>query len=108
MTDTATPILSSPTIPSPAPVTGAQKRELKARAQLLDAVVRIGQAGVTAAVIASLEEALALHGLVKVRFSEFKDQRDALARQLATETGSQLIQQVGNVAVFFKSQPPQN
>ncbi len=90
---------------SPATLTGAQKRTLKSRAQLLDAIVRVGHAGVTDAVVASLDEALLLHGLVKVRFSEFKEQRRELAQQLAERTSSFLIQQVGNVVVFFREQP---
>jgi RNA-binding protein YhbY len=41
---------------------------------------------------------------VKVRFAEFKEQRGELASQLAQRTTSHLIQQVGNVAVFFRAQ----
>ena len=85
-----------------APLTGAEKRALKSQAQLLEAVVRIGQAGVTEAVIASLNVALEQHGLVKVRFSDFKEERRTLAPQLAEATRSILVQQVGNVAVFFR------
>ena len=83
-------------------LTGAQKRALKSRAQLLEAVIRIGQCGVTDAVIQSLASALEQHELVKVRFSNFKEERKTLAPQLAERTSSALIQQVGNVAVFFR------
>ncbi len=86
-------------------LTGAQKRELKSQAQLLEAVVRVGQAGVTPAVIASLDAALHQHSLVKVRFSDFKEEKRTLIPQLAEGTGSTLIQQVGNVAVFYRKQP---
>jgi RNA-binding protein len=84
------------------PHTGAEKRALKSEAQLLEAVVRVGQAGVTDAVISSLDVALEQHGLVKVRFADFKEERRTLAPQLAEATRSFLIQQVGNVAVFFR------
>ena len=86
------------------PLTGAEKRALRARAQLLDAVVRVGHSGLTDAVVASLDEALLQHGLVKVRFAEFKEQRAELASQMAERTASHLIQQVGNVVVFFRAQ----
>ena len=95
---------TSATIHSPTPLTGAEKRALRARAQLLDAAVRVGHAGVTDAVVASLDEALLQHGLVKVRFSEFKEQRAELASQMAARTTSHLVQQVGNVVVFFRAQ----
>lgn len=81
---------------------GAEKRALKARAQSLEPVVRIGTAGKTDAVLRSLEEALVLHELVKLRFTEFKDEKKALAVELAEETQSALVQVVGNVAVFYR------
>ena len=84
-------------------LTGAEKRALRSRAQLLEAVVRIGQAGATEAVVASLNDALEQHGLVKVRFSDFKEEKHTLAPQLADQTGSTLIQQVGNVAVYYRT-----
>lgn len=83
-------------------LTGAQKRALKSRAQLLEAVIRIGQSGVTDALLQSLDKALSQHELVKVRFADFKEERKTLAPKLAERTSSALIQQVGNVAVFFR------
>ena len=83
-------------------LSGAEKRVLKGKAQLLEAIVRIGQAGVTEAVLASLDSALQTHSLVKVRFTGFKEERRTLAPQLAENTGSTLIQQVGNVAVYYR------
>jgi RNA-binding protein len=83
-------------------LTGAQKRALKSRAQLLEAMIRIGQSGVTDALLQSLDNALSQHELVKVRFADFKEERKTLAPQLAERTSSALIQQVGNVAVFFR------
>ncbi len=84
-------------------LTGAQKRALKSRAQLLEAVVRVGQSGVTDAVLKSLDAALTQHELVKLRFADFKTERKTLAVQLAESTSSALIQQVGNVVVFFRA-----
>lgn len=83
-------------------MTGAEKRALKSRAQLLEPVVRVGAAGLTEAVLNSLEEALELHELVKLRFTEFKEERKELAVQIADRTQSVLIQVVGNVAVFYR------
>lgn len=86
-----------------AALTGAEKRALKSRAQLLEAVIRIGHAGMSDAVVAGLDQALDLHGLVKVRFSDFKEERRRLSSELAERTGSLLVQQVGNVSVFYRS-----
>jgi RNA-binding protein len=87
------------------PLTAAQKRDLKSRAQRMEPAVRVGVAGVTEAVIRSLSEALDLHGLVKVRFADFKEERRTLAPALAESTQSALVQLVGNVAVFYRARP---
>lgn len=88
---------------TPAPtLSKAEKRDLKARAQLLEPVVKLGHAGVSEAFLKSLDAALTLHGLVKMKFTDFKDQKHDLAPQIAEKTASTLVTQVGNVAVFFR------
>lgn len=84
------------------PLSNAQKRDLKARAQKLEPVVKLGHAGMTPAFLQSLDQALAQHGLVKMKFTDFKAERKTLAPKIATETRSELVMQVGNVAVFFR------
>lgn len=77
-------------------------RELKVRAQHLKPTVRLGKSGVTSAFLASFGEALDREHLVKLRFEDFKEERKTLSRELAERTGSQLVQQVGHTAVFFR------
>jgi RNA-binding protein len=57
------------------------------------------------AFLRGLDEALAQHGLVKMKFSDHKEEKKALAPQMAERTGSSLVMQVGNVAVFFRPKP---
>lgn len=79
--------------------------KLKGLGQLLEPIVRVGHAGLSDAFIASLNRALDDHELVKVKFSDFKDQKKVLAPQLAERTHSHLIMRVGNVAVLYRQQP---
>ncbi len=83
----------------------ATKRVLKARAQKLEPIVKLGHAGLTDAFVRSLDAALALHGLVKMKFTAFKEEKRALAPQIAERTSSELVMQVGNVAVYFRAKP---
>ena len=85
------------------PLTNAKKRQLKARAQKLEPVLKIGHGGVTPAFLASLDEALNTHELVKVRFVDFKEEKKALAPRIAEQSSSELIVRVGNVTVFYRS-----
>ena len=77
-------------------------RELKIRAQMLKASIRLGKAGATPEFLAGLNDALSRNPLVKVRFEGFKDERKTLARSLAEKTGSLLVQQVGHTAVYYR------
>jgi len=84
-------------------LSNAQKRDLKARAQRLEPVIKLGHAGVSDGFIKSLDEALTLHELVKMKFTDHKTQRHELAPQIAEKTGSELVVEVGNVAVFYRA-----
>jgi RNA-binding protein len=81
---------------------GAQKRDLRSRAQLLEPLIRIGSAGLNEAVTRSLDAALTQHELVKLKFTDFKEQKKELGAQLSAATLSVLVQIVGNVAVFYR------
>jgi RNA-binding protein len=89
----------------PPTLTNAEKRDLKARAQRLEPVVKLGHGGMSEAFLRSLDEALSQHGLVKMRFSDHKEEKKDLAPQIAERTESALILQVGNVAVYFRPKP---
>ena len=87
------------------PLTNAKIRELKARGQLLKPALTVGHDGLSSEFIAALDDALKHHELLKVKFSDLKDQKKILAPQLAEKTGSELIMRVGNVAVLYRPKP---
>ena len=87
------------------PLTNAQIRAFKARAQLLKPTLKIGKDGISPAFLAALDDALKYHELVKVQFDDFKDQKKELSPQLAEKTGSHLVTRVGNVAVLYRPKP---
>jgi len=87
------------------PIPNSLKRTLKARAQSLDPILKLGHAGVTDGFIESLGRALDDHGLVKIRFTDFKEEKKTLVLEIAARAGAELIARVGNVAVYYR-QPP--
>ncbi len=86
----------------------SEKRRLKADAQRLEPILKLGKNGVSAGFLQSLETALAQKSLVKIKFADFKDQRKELSREIAEKTASELIMLVGNVAVFFRAGAVEN
>lgn len=87
------------------PLTNAQIRKFKATAQHLEPMLKVGKAGLSEGFVRSVNEALAQHELVKIKFSEFKEQKKELAPQLASQTASHLIMRVGNVMVLHRPRP---
>lgn len=88
-----------------APLPNSTISKLKSLAQKLDPVLALGKSGASDAFIKSLDEALGIHELVKMKFAAFKDERKTLAPQLAEKTNSHLVWIVGHVAVFYRQQP---
>jgi RNA-binding protein len=86
-------------------LTSKQRAHLAGLATKLDPIVYLGKAGAAAGVSEALERALSDHELVKLRFVDFKGERNELARQLAQQSGAELIRVIGNVGVFYRQQP---
>ena len=80
-------------------------RRLRSEAQRLKAILKVGKHGLSAEFLQALDDALTHHGLVKVKFDEFKEQRHDLAPLLAEKSGSRLITMVGHVVVLFRPKP---
>ena len=85
------------------PYSNPQIRKLKALGQRLDPVLRIGKEGVTPGFLKSLDEALQMHELVKIKFAALKEQRHELAALVAEKSGAFLAAQVGHVAVLYRA-----
>jgi RNA-binding protein len=83
-------------------LTGKQRRKLRALGHHLHALVQVGQDGLTDGVVSALDEALKKHELVKVQIADERDARKAAARELAERTQSQLAQELGRTALFFR------
>ena len=77
-------------------------RRLKAAAQLMEPMLKIGKAGITESLISTVSDALEHHELVKIKFVDFKDQKKELAPMLAEKTRSHLVMRVGNVMVLHR------
>lgn len=87
------------------PLSNPEKRRLKAEAQHLESVLKVGKNGVSAAFLQSADAALTQHGLIKIKFTDFKEQKKTLAAEIAARSASEVIALVGNVAVFFRAKP---
>jgi len=85
-------------------LTSRQRKHLKGLAQRLEPTVRVGDAGITDAVLRALDEALVHHELVKVRMRLPEDKK-AMAARLAEAAGAVLVGLVGHTVVLFRRNP---
>jgi len=88
------------------PLSDAQRKYLRRLGHDLNPVVLIGQAGLSAGVVAELDRALGDHELVKVRARVGDRQtRDEILARLAEDTGCELVQRIGHVALLYRRNP---
>lgn len=86
-------------------LTGKQRRWLRAQAHALDPVVEVGGKGLSDAVVAETERALDAHELIKVRLVGGRDEREAIAAELAERSGAEAVGIIGKVAMLYRRQP---
>lgn len=88
-------------------LSAAQRRELKAKAHHLKPVLQAGAKGVTEALLAETQVALQAHELIKLRLAgSDRDQRRALADDIARQTKAELVDIIGAVVILFRERPP--
>lgn len=85
-------------------LTGAQRKRLRGLAHDLQPIVHVGEAGVTAGVVASLDAALEANELVKVKLHEPEDKK-GMAADLATRGRAELCGLVGHVVILYRRHP---
>lgn len=80
-----------------------QKAKLKAIAQHLDAIVKVGEKGITENVVNSLNEALEARELVKISVAHSdRKVRKEMMIELAEATESILVNTIGKTGLYFR------
>jgi len=81
----------------------SQKKYLRGRGHALKPVITVGDAGLSASLMAEYESTIAHHELIKVRVrSGDRSVRNAIIHELCASGSAELIQRVGNVALIYR------
>lgn len=84
-------------------LTGKQKQYLKGLAHPLSPLVQIGKEGITDALSAAVDAALAHHELIKVRVLETAPiERRECGVALASALRAAVVQEIGRVVVLYR------
>ncbi|MGE0087061.1 MAG: YhbY family RNA-binding protein [Desulfococcaceae bacterium] len=83
---------------------GFQKKYLRGLAHGLEALVIVGQKGLTDSLLRSVNEELDIHELIKIRFNDFKekDQKNEIMTKISSETGSEMAGMIGHTAILYR------
>ncbi|MCF8024089.1 MAG: ribosome assembly RNA-binding protein YhbY [Desulfobacteraceae bacterium] len=86
---------------------GYQRSHLRGLAHNIKPVVFIGQKGLSASVIDSVNQALYDHELIKIKFQDIKekDKKKAVAEAIEKETESEMVGMIGHMAIFYRKHP---
>lgn len=84
------------------PLSGRQRRQLRALGHHLKVVVQVGGQGVTDEVVSATEAALRDHELIKVKIGDGPSDRHEASTALAAATHSELAQLLGRTALLFR------
>ena len=85
------------------PLSNAQIRHLRGLAHERKPVVMVGQHGMKETIMEEIVIALDAHELIKVKVSVGdRDERDEIISEITRQTGAELVQRIGNIAVLFR------
>jgi RNA-binding protein len=88
------------------PLNDAQRKHLRRLGHDRNPVVLVGKTGLGPTLVTEMDRALGDHELVKVRARVGdRDERDRALLELAAATGSELVQQIGHVGLFYRRHP---
>jgi RNA-binding protein len=88
------------------PLSGKQRRQLRALAHSLNPVVSVGHRGFTDSVLQQIDEALTSHELIKVRLSaECRVDRDQASEEIPPRLGCELAGAIGRVLTLYRPHP---
>ena len=86
------------------PLSGKEKRSLKARGQTMPDDVVLGKAGMTEAFVTHAKALLVRKELVKVRFADVEGaERKALAREVCAAVGAECVQVLGRTMLVYRA-----
>jgi RNA-binding protein len=88
------------------PLTGKQRRHLRALGHHLTALVQIGKEGLSDTLVAAADRALLDHELIKVKLGQNAEvELEAAAASLAERTGSEIAQILGKTILLYRPHP---
>ena len=79
-----------------------QRSFLRSQAHHLEPVVLIGKNGVSIGTIESVNKALEARELIKIKFREFKDNKQSISDEIALTANCHVVGMIGHTVILFR------
>ena len=79
-----------------------QRSYLRSQAHHLEPVVLIGKNGITEGTIEAVNKALNARELIKIKFREFKDNKQSISDEIAASANCHVVGMIGHTVILFR------
>ena len=79
-----------------------QRSYLRSQAHHLEPVILIGKNGITDGTIEAVNKALNARELIKIKFREFKDNKQSISDEIAASANCQVVGVIGHTVILFR------
>ena len=86
-------------------LSSSKRSYLRSQAHHLEPVALIGKNGVTDGTINTIDKALNSRELIKIKFREYKDEKQILSEKIADLTNSAVVGIIGHKLILFRQNP---
>jgi len=86
-------------------LSGTHRKYLRGLAHKLEPLVHIGQNGLSESVLSAIDQALKDHELIKVKFGDFKEDKDEICNQIADALKAECTGTIGHIGIFYRPNP---
>ena len=83
-------------------LSSSQRSHLRRNAHQLEPVVLIGKNGVTDGTIEAVKKALNARELIKIKFRDFKDNKQSISDEIAASAKCQIVGMIGHTVILFR------
>ena len=80
----------------------SQRSYLKSQAHHLEPVIHIGKNGLMEGTLHSINTVLLVKELIKIKFREYKDDKQEISEKISRETKSIIVGIIGHTLILFK------
>ena len=86
-------------------LSSSQRSFLRSKAHHLEPVVLIGKNGMTDGTIQAVNRALDTRELIKIKFREFKDNKQSISDEIAASANCHVVGMIGHTVILFRQNP---